>query len=184
MYGKPASLPICESTALSPLNPYAFSKKLAEEACLFYMDAFDVSLLILRPFNAYGADQSASFLIPSIVSQVRACHTIHVKDLEPRRDYVYIKDLVDAICKGIDGRINTGIYNIGSGVSYSVGELIAIIQGVLGTSLPVVSEDQRRPGEIMDAVADIEAARRELDWTPRFSLVDGLQDMLQTSHLN
>ena len=180
LYGDPVSLPICESASLSALNPYAFSKKLAEDVCLFYMDAFGVNPLILRPFNVYGAYQSASFLIPSIVSQVRAGHTIHVKDLEPKRDYVYVKDFVDAISKGIDGRINTGIFNIGSGVSYSVGELIATIQGVLGTSLPVVSKDQRRPGEIMDSVADIGAACRELGWTPRFSLADGLQDMLQT----
>lgn len=178
MYGVPALLPIPESAGLAARNPYAFSKMLAEKACQFYAENFGVKVTVLRPFNVYGAGQSDSFLIPSIFYQARTGDTIRVLDLAPKRDYIYIRDLVEAISTVINLNVSGGIFNIGSGVSHSVAELIAAIQGVLGTTLPVESADERRPGEIMDTVADITAARHALGWAPRFSLHEGLADML------
>ena len=86
---------------------------------------------------------------------------------------------MDAISSAISLNSSYDVFNIGTGISYSVGELIATIQGIFGSSLPVVSANERRPGEIMDTVADIAAARRDLGWVPRFSLQDGLKDMLR-----
>ena len=178
MYGVPKSLPIPETAQLSAQNPYALSKLLAEEACRFYAEKFGVRVTILRPFNAYGAGQAATFLIPSIISQVVAGDTIRVMDLVPKRDFIYVLDLVDAISVSINSNFSGGVFNIGSGISYSVEELVSTIQLVLGTSLPVVSANERRSGEIMDTVADISAAHDALGWVPRFSLREGLVDML------
>jgi GDP-4-dehydro-6-deoxy-D-mannose reductase len=178
MYGEPALLPISESTELAARNPYALSKMLAEKTCQFYADSFGVKVTILRPFNVYGAGQSASFLIPSIFDQARAGVAIRVLDLEPKRDYIYVKDVVEAISAVINLNVKGGVFNLGSGNSHSVAELIAEIQEVLGTTLPVVSANERRPGEIRDTVADITAVRHALGWVPRFSLHEGLADML------
>jgi nucleoside-diphosphate-sugar epimerase len=179
MYGETDLLPVPESATLAARNPYALSKMLAEEACQFYADNFGVKVTVLRPFNVYGAGQSHTFLVPTIINQARAGGTIRVIDLAPKRDYIYIKDLVDAISSAISLNSSYDVFNIGTGISYSVGELIATIQGIFGSSLPVVSANERRPGEIMDTVADIAAARRDLGWVPRFSLQDGLKDMLR-----
>lgn len=179
MYGETVLLPIPESATLAARNPYALSKMLAEEACQFYADNFGVKVTILRPFNVYGAGQSHTFLVPSIMDQVCAGVTIRVMDLTPKRDYIYVKDLVDAISSTITLNSNYSVFNIGTGSSHSVDELIATIQEIFGTSLPVESANERRPGEIMDTVADITAARRDLGWAPRFSLKDGLEDMLR-----
>lgn len=177
MYGEPVLLPIPESAELAARNPYAFSKMLAEKACQFYAEHFGVKVTILRPFNVYGAGQSSSFLIPSIFEQACRGDTIRLMDLAPKRDYIYVKDLVEAIGTVINLNSSGGVFNIGSRVSHSVAELIAAIQGVLGIALPVESADKKRPGEIMDTVADITAARRVLGWTPRFSLYEGLLEM-------
>ena len=180
MYGEPEFLPIPESAKLDVKNPYALSKMLAEKACHFYSDNLGVRVTILRPFNAFGAGQANTFLIPAIIDQVLADTTIRVMDLEPKRDYIYVKDLVEAITIIINLNSHDGVFNIGSGISHSVAELITTIQNVLGTKLPVVSVGVRRSGEIMDTVADITAASQAFGWRPHFSLCEGLADMLGT----
>jgi GDP-4-dehydro-6-deoxy-D-mannose reductase len=132
---------------------------------------------VLRPFNIYGVRQAGTFLIPAILEQVRAGKEIHVKDLDPRRDYVYIVDVVHAIVKAIGHADGFAVFNVGSGTSHSVADVIAIIQELWGTDLPVRSDHVRRPGEVMDTVADITRARQQLGWSPRYTLRDGLMAM-------
>jgi GDP-4-dehydro-6-deoxy-D-mannose reductase len=177
MYGHVARQPIGEDACLVANNPYALSKKLAEEACRFYADAYGVTVTVLRPFNIYGAGQSDRFLIPTILHQLRDGKEIHVKDLEPRRDYVYVLDVVDAMVKAVGCRPGFNVFNVGSGASHSVRELIHMIQDVWGTDLPVRSDGERRREELMDTVADTTRARQQLGWTPRFSLRHGLEDL-------
>ena len=174
LYGNPLTLPIPETAPLIANNPYALSKKLAEEACEFYAENFDLTVTILRPFNVYGQGQPEHFLIPSIIRQVNAGKTIHVKDLEPKRDYVYVGDLIDAIVKAIALRRGLNIFNIGTGLSYSVAELIALIQQVKGTHLDVQASGEVRVGEVMDTRADVEKAKAALNWRPTVSLLEGL----------
>jgi GDP-4-dehydro-6-deoxy-D-mannose reductase len=70
LYGDAARQPIAESTALAATNPYALSKKLAEEVCEFYAERFNVPATVLRPFNIYGPGQAGTFLIPTILNQL------------------------------------------------------------------------------------------------------------------
>lgn len=182
LYGSPVTLPIPETTALVANNPYALSKKLAEEACQFYSNNFGMNITILRPFNVYGPDQPENFLIPSIIRQVNAGEAIQVKDLEPKRDYVYISDLTEAIIKAAELRQGINIFNIGSGVSHSVEEIINIIQDIKRTNLLIYSVAERRQKEIMNTVADITAAKLDLGWEPQYSIVQGLQKMLTKDH--
>ena len=174
LYGNPLTLPIPETAPLIANNPYALSKKLAEEACEFYSESFGMTITILRPFNVYGQGQPENFLIPSIIRQVNAGKLIQVKDLEPKRDYVYIGDLVDAIAKAIELRQGLNIFNIGTGLSYSVAELIALIQQIKGTHLGVQSSGEVRVGEVMDTLADVRKANAVLNWRPTTSLLQGL----------
>lgn len=182
LYGKPERLPISEDASLKAINPYALSKKLAEETCEFYANHFGVKTIILRPFNVYGPGQAESFLIPSIIHQVNSGNVIRVKDLEPKRDYVYIDDLVDAIVRGVGLDESLNIFNIGTGVSHSVAEIIHLTQEIKGTNWAVQSDGERRPEEVMDTQADITKAAAVLGWIPKWSLKAGLQRMLSESH--
>lgn len=176
LYGNPDALPIPETAILRPTNPYARSKMISEELCDYYVEYAGVNVSILRPFNVYGPDQGENFLIPSIVHQVKSKEIIEVLDLEPKRDYVFISDVVDAIIKTI-GR-DPATFNIGSGESFSVEEVIEMIQSVYGTTLPVKSVGVRRKDEIMDTIADISKARTELGWEPRVQLIEGIKRIL------
>ena len=180
LYGRPDTLPITETAPLLANNPYALSKKLAEEACQFYAASLGAQIIILRPFNVYGAGQADHFLVPSIIRQVHQNGPIRVKDLEPKRDYVYVDDVVRAIIAAADHQGGNGVFNIGSGVSHSVEELIRVVQRVMGTDIPVLSDGERRKDEVMDTVADIEQARRHLGWAPEWTLEAGVRRMIET----
>lgn len=178
LYGIPSSLPVKETDKIEPNNPYALSKSLAESLCRFYAEHFAVPVTIIRPFNIYGPGQKAHFLIPEILAQVKVGKPIHLKDLAPRRDYLYLDDMVDALIRTIDSKPGYHIYNIGYGSSLSVGEIVEVIQSVAGTSLPVVSENAPRQNEISDVYADTGKAMRELHWHPRYSLKEGINTMI------
>lgn len=184
LYGQPEKLPISEIAPLKANNPYALSKKLSEEACHFYADFYSINTIILRPFNVYGPGQGEQFLIPSIIKKISVGEKITVKDLEPKRDYVYIDDLIDAIIKSlsIDSFDNLNIFNVGTGVSHSVGDVINLIQKLKGTNLCILSANERRLEEIMDTQADITRAIKILKWSPTWTLEQGISEMLNISN--
>jgi GDP-4-dehydro-6-deoxy-D-mannose reductase len=179
IYGAPKDLPIPETAAVDATNPYALSKWLAEQTCAFYAERFGVPVVVLRPFNVYGPGQAVDFLIPTIVRQVCDAQPIRVKDLKPRRDYVYVEDVVDLILLAMECAATYKVFNAGSGVSHSVDDIIGIVQRTVGTTLPIVSDNERRPGEVMDTVADIALAKHELGWEPRWSLDAGIEATIQ-----
>jgi nucleoside-diphosphate-sugar epimerase len=177
MYGKPESLPISEHHPLRPFNPYSHSKLLAEEVAGFYRKTFVVPVTIVRPFNPYGPWQSRKFLIPTLILQALSPEfdSITVADDRPKRDYIFIDDLVDLLLRLLDCSRTNAVYNAGSGVSISVRELGESVARLAGTRKPVVSQYESIPDEVMDTVADIGRASRELNWFPTTSLEDGLK---------
>lgn len=179
LYGNPERLPISEDDALKPNNPYAHSKFLAEDACRFYASFFDVDVTVVRPFNVYGEGQPASLLIPSILDQVLHADQIRVKDLVPRRDYVHVDDLVGALMATVGKAHGFRAYNVGSGVSYSVEEVVALVQKCAGSNKPVISEQAIRANEIADVISDCSMAKKELGWECGVSLEQGIRRLMK-----
>lgn len=101
-------------------------------------------------------------------------------DTEPRRDFIYMADFVDLIEKVIDtDDAPGGIFNVGSGTSYSVLELIDAIKLLLGSNIKVTNENIRRENEIMDCRANISKVASTFHWQPKESLVSGLAKYIQ-----
>lgn len=181
LYGNPTALPIAETAPIHTPNPYALSKKNAEDLCFFYHQCYGVNVTIIRPFNLYGEGQKNSFLIPQLIEQALVEHRFHVKDLSPKRDYLHLDDFIRALVATT--RLNgLHIINLGSGKSYSVEEIIQTICRIEGENIPLLNDNIRRQNEIMDTVADIRIAKKLLDWEPLISLESGLQRMLQYYH--
>jgi nucleoside-diphosphate-sugar epimerase len=181
VYGHPDSLPIGENSAIRPSNPYALTKRLAEEACEFYASAYELPVITIRPFNVYGIGQAENFLIPAIIGQaLDGGEKIVVKDLAPKRDYVYLEDLVTALLATLDKPGGYRVYNIGSGVSLSVQEVIDTIQDIADTQKKVVCDNAIRTNELMDVVADITKAGSELGWHPGYSFHAGIENIIRS----
>ncbi len=180
VYGHPARLPIDEHAAVDPMNPYALSKALAEEACSFYARHFGIDVMVVRQFNVFGAGQSSAFVIPRIVEQAldSACSSIEVADLAPRRDYLYVTDAVDALIAVALGGAAGATYNVGSGRSHSIADIVDLVCAIAGMRKPVRETGERRRGEIMDVIADTTALREATGWAPKVPFGEGLRQMM------
>lgn len=180
LYGEPESLPISENHPVKSYNPYSHSKVLAENACDFYSRAYGLKIVILRPFNAFGPGQPSRFIIPEIIERVKdpEVKVVEVMDLRPRRDYIFISDLTNAIRLSIHAP--SGIFNLGSGYSVSVEEIIREVMEITGIHKEYRSRGTERPNEIFDLYADISRAKRELQWEPMIRFEEGLAQCLRT----
>lgn len=181
VYGNPLYLPIDESHIKSPKNPYTQSKLICEELCEAYYRDFGIPVTIFRPFNIYGPGQSSSFFIPTIINQINN-EVIQLNDSRPKRDFIYIDDVIEAVFKSIDNNENLlRIYNLGSGVSTSVKDIVDMVIALSHSKARVKFSDQARQGEVLDTIADISKIKTELHWQPKISIERGLR--LTIDHL-
>jgi nucleoside-diphosphate-sugar epimerase len=178
-YGIPSRLPVSEGDHVRPNNPYAFSKFQGEEVCRFYHEYFDLPVTIVRPFNVYGPGQGDAFLLPRIVRQVLdpAIDEIEVFDLRPRRDYVFVDDVVEALI-ATAAISKYAMFNVGSGVSYSVEQAIQAVLAVSGVSKPYRSLEAARRHEIPDVVAAISAITEAVGWKPQVTFREGVRRLV------
>ncbi|WP_298258716.1 NAD(P)-dependent oxidoreductase [Bradyrhizobium sp.] len=178
LYGQPMQQPIREDHPVVPNNPYGLSKVQAEMACEFYARTHGLHVSIVRPFNVYGFGQDENFLIPTILRQVLSAGEIEVQDLAPKRDYLYMDDLVELLLATPNAPSGYNVYNGGTGTSLSVAEVIALAQAEAATSKPVRCGQSVRIHEIDDTRADIEKARNELGWSPKHEFRDGVRAII------
>jgi nucleoside-diphosphate-sugar epimerase len=178
IYGEQNSLPIREDSEVKPSNPYAQSKYLCEEICRYYVEVFSLDITIIRPFNVYGSGQSKNFLIPQIINQIKNNEELVVNSFNPKRDYIHVEDLMEAIVIASSKIQGLQIYNIGSGSSISVKGIIETIEEILGRQLGFNEKQIERNNELMDVVADISRAYDILNWKPKLDIREGLTKIL------
>jgi nucleoside-diphosphate-sugar epimerase len=180
VYGVPRHLPIDENHPLAAVNPYAHTKILAEEIARFYAAQFGLRVCIIRPFNLYGRGQDPRFLIPEVIRAAidTTIPVIEVADLSPRRDYLHVEDLVRLLIVVMaSGR--TGTFNAGYGSSFSVQDIVALVNECLPAAKPIVNRNESRANEISDVVADISLATKTFGWTPYIPLREGLRLLIE-----
>jgi nucleoside-diphosphate-sugar epimerase len=179
LYGSPIWLPIDETHPVQPSNPYARSKAVAEEILTGYAQDFGLPVVIFRVFNLYGPGQPTSQLISHILVQAMESDTISVRDLSPKRDYLWIDDLVSAILKVVEETTEgCHIYNVGSGVSHSVGDIIDCVTSISGRR-KIICSDQARPNEIPDCYSDSRKLTEHYNWRPTVSLEAGIARLIE-----
>lgn len=205
VYGKPESVPIKEDFPLSTTNPYGETKLMIERILrdLWTSDpSFSVS--ILRYFNPIGAHESGLIgedpkgipnnLFPYI-TQVGAGKLPYLRvfgddyatpDGTGVRDYIHVVDLANAHLKALErARQITGVeeFNIGTGIGYSVLDMIHAYEKVTGLTIPYQIVE-RRPGDIDECYADPSKAARVLNWHAKFGLEDMCRDANRWQTMN
>jgi nucleoside-diphosphate-sugar epimerase len=178
LYGTPEYLPIDETHPLAPHNPYAQSKLIGEKICEGYNRDFNVPVIIFRPFNIFGPGQRTSFLIANIIDQLKSGE-INLEDPRPKRDFVYVTDIVSAVLLAIEfSKSSFDIFNLGSGISFSVKEVTSIILDLSKSRVNVNFTNELRTGEVLNTLADISKAKDLLEWHPKTNLIDGIKNIL------
>ena len=179
VYGHPQYQPIDEKHPIQAFNPYAQTKVICESLCEGYNRDFHVPVTIFRPFNIYGIGQNPDFLIPTIIQQAKK-GSIVIKDDRPKRDYIHVKDIVEAVMAAIDSNASPTLqtYNLGTGISYSVKEIVEQVRDLFNSKIDYECLNEIRQNEVMDTVADIRKIKSELKWEPKISISDGLKMMI------
>jgi len=179
VYGSAAYTPIDEQHPLQGQSPYAASKIAAEKLAQSYALSFEVPVLIVRPFNAFGPRQSARAVIPTIVAQVLTASEVRLGSLWPVRDFTFVADTVEGLLAAARSDARPGeAFNLGSGTGVSIEEVVRRVMRLAGRELPVVGEAARvRPdrSEVKELVCESAKARTGLGWRPAHSLDDGLR---------
>ena len=179
VYGTPDALPIRETHPLKGQSPYAATKIAADKLCEAYARSFGTGVVTLRPFNTYGPRQSLRAVIPTVLAQLIAgADQIHLGSLSPRRDFTFIDDTVDGFVRTATTDLEPGeVVQLGTGIAYSIGEIVDTCQQVVGTSTTVTTDEARvRPAasEVEVLLSDPSHARERLGWEPRVDLENGL----------
>lgn len=190
VYGSPQYLPIDESHPTVPINPYGWSKLMAERVIAEYARAHGIRAASLRYFNAAGADSEGEIgevhepethLIPNILRAAMDPDgkpvTIFGDDYDTPdgtciRDYVHVEDLCAAHLLAMEylhPHAGMHIFNLGTGTGSSVGEVLAACRA-LHDGAPSAIVAERRPGDPARLVAGAGKARSELGWEPRYAL--------------
>lgn len=180
VYGTAIEVPIPETHPRQPQSPYSATKIGADAIALSFFNAFDLPVVIARPFNTYGPRQSARAIIPTIISQIAAGHdVIKVGDLSPTRDFNFVTDtcrgfIALAEAPGIEGRE----INIASGTEISMADTLATIAEVMGRKVDFIVDPARlRPSksEVRRLCGDNRLITSLTDWRPEVSLSEGLR---------
>lgn len=177
VYGVPKQLPISESDICDPLNHYATSKKMSEILCKEYSKIYGLDIKIARIFSGYGPGSHASNLINKIFNQIIHDSKIVLGNLYPKRDFIFISDIVNGLIKIITSeKKRFEIYNIGTGKSTSIEDIAKICLKISKKDHRLVSSKEfNRENEIPEIFADISKMNSEFGWEPQVSLERGLE---------
>lgn len=190
-FGTPEKLPITTDTPQAPENPYGESKLFIEKTLSWYARAYNFRSVILRYFNAAGADpdgeigechEPETHLLPLIMEvalglreSIKIFGTDYpTPDGTAVRDFVHVADLADAHIRAVQYLLKGGpsvSLNLGTGKGYSVREAIHIVERVSGERVKTVTRP-RRAGDPAALVACAAAAHRTLGWEPQFRDLD------------
>ncbi|GGN38624.1 MULTISPECIES: NAD-dependent epimerase/dehydratase family protein [Marinomonas] len=165
------SIPCGENQPRNPyVNNYVMSKYISELITEQYRDTF--SIIDVRISNVYGPTQlHRPDIVPSLIWSILETAQASVWNKTPKRDFIYIDDAVDAVLKLIHSNYS-GPINLGSGASYSVGELCLYLEEISGVSI----SDQNIPvSGHMEFCQDISLITSIIDWYPKYKLYDGLK---------
>ncbi len=193
VYGVPPALPIVEDMPTQPINPYGRTKLAAENAILSAASAGDLDAVILRYFNAAGADAELrigeahvheSHLIPLAIRAARSDGEMlkifgtdyATPDGTCLRDYVHVTDLADAHVAALNFILKEKRghrFNLGSGRPASVREVLLAVEKATGRRVPA-EEAPRRPGDPMSLFAANDLASSRLGWRPRHLDIEGI----------
>ncbi|MCX6746812.1 MAG: SDR family oxidoreductase [Candidatus Pacearchaeota archaeon] len=175
-YGIPDIFPTPETAEIRPEYPYALTKRLGEECVLHWNKAYHLPAVSLRLFNVYGPRARSNKTYGAVfkvflTQKLNDAPLTIVGDGTQKRDFVFIDDVVRAIYYAAISDLSGECINIGKGQPRSINELASMISNK-HVHIP------KRPGEPDATWADINKAKKLLDWQPKTSLEEGVQIML------
>lgn len=187
VYGMPRYLPIDEEHRTEPISAYGIHKLSIEKCIEYYGRTYGVDYYILRISNPYGAYQNHlgnQGVIAVFLAKIIQDKAIEIwGDGSTIRDYVFVDDLVSACILLLSYNGGQRVFNIGSGIGYSLKEVIQLIKAKCG--YPVnVAFIAKRIQDVSANILDVKLAQKELQWVPKVDLSEGICRMVDMWSMN
>lgn len=185
-YGKVPSkrLPVCEDEAMAPDNPYAASKASADLLGYQYFRSWNVHVVRARPFNHTGPGQEPQFVCSDLARQVAEIELglrsplLRVGNTRVQRDFADVRDVVRAYELLLERGEPGAAYNVASGRSVSVAQIVRQLRGFCERPFQVeVQQNRLRVGEAQRLYGSNRKLRRDTGWKPQYSLSHTLKDL-------
>ena len=179
-------LPIKETNPLRPLSPYAASKVAGDYMCYTHFKCYKIPVVRTRAFNHTGPRRGLHFVTSIVARQVARGIKFKEKKLvmgnpEPRRDFSDVRDIMKGYMLAIEKGKSGEVYNLGSGKSMSIGELVKTaikIGGLEGKMTVEIDKSRYRPAEVMVLQCDNSKAKKELGWEPTIPFEKTMKDLI------
>jgi len=179
-------LPIKEECPLRPMNPYSISKASADFLSYAYFKNYNLNIIRVRPFNHIGPRQSPEFVCSSFAKQISEIeegfkeHIIKVGNLEAKRDFTDVRDMVRAYWLAMQKGETGEVYNICSGRTVRIKELLSNLLGLSSRKIEIMKDPKRmRPSDNPILQGDFSKFRGRTGWEPEISLDETLRDTLE-----
>lgn len=184
LYDSKQEMPIDESGVISYDSPYVVSKVLTENQCAYYRNR-GLDIVVLRPFNHIGPGQAEGFILPDLYKQISedTTGTIKVGNLETRRDYTDVRDIVRAYGKvALAPSLEHTTYNVCSGQTLSGMEILNSLKSQLGKEGLSVEVDPTkiRPTDAHEIMGDSSRLQQELSWKPEIAIEQTIRDFVDS----
>ncbi|MCZ6767299.1 MAG: GDP-mannose 4,6-dehydratase [bacterium] len=187
VYGsvEPVDLPLVETMPTRPNNPYALSKAIQEECCALYASVYGVDVVSTRSFNHTGAGRPDTFVLSSFARQVveikkgKRKPVVNVGNIDVKRDFSDVRDVSRAYVLLLDGGESGQIYNVCSGTSRSLREILERLAELAGIELRIeVDKERLRAADIRELRGDASRLIAATGWQQSIPFDDTLQSLL------
>ncbi len=187
MYGivDPMDIPIDELTPLKPVSPYSVSKIAQDYLSLQYFYAYKLDVVRVRPFNHIGPGQKEGYVVADFAKQIVEIEKqkrepiISVGNLEAKRDFTDVRDMVKAYQLALEKGVSGEVYNIGSGKSHKINDMLQQLLSYSSAKVEVKVDPSRfRPIDVPEIVCDYSKFNKVTGWNPEISFEKTLQEIL------
>jgi len=185
VYGNPERIPIVESDSKNPINPYAETKLRKEELAVKYAK-MGVKVIGLRYFNVFGRGQSKEYagVLKLFLERIR-------DELPPKingdgtqfRDFVYVKDVVDANIMSMKSEVNHEFFNVGTNTSITILDLAKTIIKFSGLDMEPIFGPALK-GDVMKTIADNNLIKEKIGWEPKVMLKEWIKEIVSLKKFN
>lgn len=180
-----AALPIVETLAVQPRNPYAVSKAAAELLCYQCTQSHALDIVQARPFNHIGPGQAERFVVSDFARQIVEIKlglreaVIHVGDIDVTRDFTDVRDVVRAYFMLLEGGKQGDVYNVCSGKEQNIRVILERMIAIAGIQCRIVQEAARfRPNEQKRMYGSYARLNEQMGWEPKINIDKSLADVL------
>jgi len=177
VFGKPLTLPVNENHRRTAMSIYSSSKIIGESLCEGYSNSYGMNIVVVRPFSIYGPMSPRHNVIFQIISQLLNNSKITLGNINSKRDFIFVNDVIDALILIINSKKNGyREYNLGTGKSTSIDSLCTKLSAISEKILTIISKKNKfRKNDVSDIRCDYSKIKSDFGWTPKTSLEKGLE---------